>query len=85
MSQKNQIPNKNLLQEIADDILDMDATRAISAVVSKEGENNICLDPSEPEELVGNICFIANHEENNPKLVKQFDELSDYLEKYLDE
>ena len=78
-------PQKRLLQEISSDILDMDVTRAICAVVSKEGKDYIYLDPSELEELVGNICFIANHEENDSKLVKQLDKLSEYLEKHLDE
>lgn len=89
MNQKTQIPissqQKNLLQEITNDILDMDVTRAISAVVSKGENNYIYLDQSELDELVGNICFIANHEENDSKLVKQLDELGDYLGEYLDE
>jgi hypothetical protein len=78
-------PQKKLLQEIVNDILDMDVTRAISAVAKKEGKYYVYLDPSELEELVGDICFIANHEEKNSKLVRQLDDLSSYLEKYLDE
>jgi len=89
MDEKIEIPisasQKKLLQEISSDILDMDVTRAISAIAKKEEKYFICLDPSELEELVGNICFIANHEENNAKLVKQLDELSEYLDKFLDE
>lgn len=89
MDDKIEIPvsgsHKKLLQEIANDILDMDVTRAISAIVSKEGKNFVYLDPSELDELVGNICFISNHEENNPKFVKQLKKLIDHLEKYLDD
>ena len=45
----------------------------------KKGRIISALDPSELEELVGNICFIANHEENNSELVEQLDELAEYL------
>ncbi|MCK5074671.1 MAG: hypothetical protein KAQ98_14670 [Bacteriovoracaceae bacterium] len=89
MTTKIEIPitksRKKLLLDITNDILDMDVTRAISVMVLKGEKNYIYLDPSELEELVGNICFIANHEKNNPKMVKQLDKLSEYLEKYLDE
>lgn len=89
MDDKIEIPisvsQKKLLQEIINDILDMDVTRAISAVVSKGEKNYIYLDPSDLEELIGNICFIANHEENNSKLVKQLSKLAEYLEGYIDD
>lgn len=89
MDDKIEIPiseyQKKLLQEIINDILDTDVTRAISAVVSKEEKNYIYLDPSELEELIGNVCFMANHEENNPKLVKQLDKLAEYLKGYIDD
>ena len=78
-------PQKKLLQEITNDILDMDVTRAVSAVVRKGEKNYIYLDPSELEELVGNICFISNHEENSPKLVRQLDELAEYLENRIED
>ncbi|MBN2137198.1 MAG: hypothetical protein JW720_05285 [Sedimentisphaerales bacterium] len=71
---------KKLLQEISSNILDVDVARAISAIARKGNKNYIYLDPSELEELVGNICFIANHEENNTKLVKKLDELAEYLD-----
>ncbi len=48
MNQKTQIPispqQKNLLQQITNDIIDMDVTRVITTIVSKEGKNYIYLD-----------------------------------------
>ncbi|MFH1616049.1 MAG: hypothetical protein ABIG61_13310 [Planctomycetota bacterium] len=90
MEEKIEIPisesQRKLLHEtVKGDIMDEDIDRAISAVVSKEGKNYIYLDPLELEDLIGTICFISNHEKNNNKLVRQLENLADYLEKYLDE
>jgi len=89
MDDKIEIPisadHKKLLNEkVKDDIIDSDIDRAVSTVASKEGKNYIYLDPLELEILIGIICFTANHEENNSKLVNKLDKLSDHLEKYLD-
>jgi len=91
MEEKIEIPikesQKKLLQqeEVSNMIIDMDVARAVSAVVSRKGKYYIYLDPSELEDLIGTICFVANHEEKNNKFVKQLDEISQYLEGYLDE
>ena len=39
----------------------------------------------ELEDLIGNICFVANHEEKNKNLVLELDGLIDYLECILSE
>jgi hypothetical protein len=91
MEEKKEIPiketHKKLLQqgEVISMIIDRDVLRAVSTVVSKGGKYYIYLDPSEMEDLIGTICFVANHEEKNNRYVKQLDELSQYLEGYLDE
>jgi len=90
MDEKIEIPiseaHKKLLHEkVKDDIIDSDIDRAVSTVVSKAGKIYIYLDPFELEDLIGTICFIANHEENNSKLVIQLEKLIDHLEKYLDD
>ncbi|HUS74095.1 MAG TPA: hypothetical protein VMY06_13630 [Sedimentisphaerales bacterium] len=91
MDEKIEIPisesQKKLLQqeEVSNMIIDMDVARAISTIVLKGDKYFVYLDPSELEDLIGTICFVANHEEKNSKLVRQLDKLSEYLDKYLDE
>ena len=91
MEEKIEIPiketQKKLLQheEVSNMIIDRDVARAVSTVVSKGGKYYIYLDFSELEDLIGTICFVANHEEKNNKFVKQLSELSQYLEEYLNE
>ena len=74
-----------LLEEVSDYILDMDTERAISVAISKNGKYHISLSPDDLEELIGSICFVHNHEEENKNLVLELDELIDYLECILDE
>ena len=74
-----------LLEKVRDYILDMDTERALSTAVSKNGECHISLAPDDLEDLIGNICFVANHEEKNKNLIVELDELIDYLECILDE
>ncbi|MBW8000443.1 MAG: hypothetical protein FVQ80_00280 [Planctomycetes bacterium] len=74
-----------LLEEVRDYILDMDIQRAISAAISKNGKYHIYLTHGELEDMIGNICFVANHEEKNKNLILELDELIDYLECILDE
>lgn len=91
MNEKIEIPisesQKKLLQqeEVSNMIVDMDVARAVSTIVSKGDKYFVYLDPSELEYLIGTICFVANHEEKNLKLVKQLSKLYKYLEEYLDE
>jgi hypothetical protein len=91
MGEKIEIPisdsQKKLLQqeEVSNMIIDMDVERAVSTIVLKGDKYFVYLDPSELEDLIGTICFVANHEEKNNKLVKKLDEMAEYLEKYLDE
>jgi len=76
---------KDLLQqEVSQNVVDGDVDRAISAILSKEGKYYICLDNSELEELIGTICFMANHEDDRSKLAKQLDELAEYLDPFLE-
>ena len=74
-----------LLEEVVDYILDIDTERAISTAISKNGKCHISLTPDDLVDLIGNLCFIANHEEKNKDLVLELDELIDYLECMLDE
>jgi hypothetical protein len=74
-----------LTEEVVDYILDIDIERAISTTVSKNGKCHISLAPDDLEDLIGNLCFVANHEEKNKNLVLELDELIDYLECMLDE
>ena len=74
-----------LLEKVRDYILDMDTERALSTAISKNDECHISLDPDDLEDLIGNICFVANHEEKNKNLTLELDELIDYLECILDE
>ena len=77
---------QNILQEeVVDYILDIDTERAISTAIPKNGKCHISLIPDDLEDLIGNLCFIANHEEKNKNLVSELDELIDYLECMLDE
>ena len=73
-----------LLEEVRDYILDEDTEKAISISISKNGKYNIYLTPDELEDLIGNICFVVNHEEKNKNLILELDELIDYLECILD-
>ena len=63
----------------------MDTERAISAAISKNGKYHIHLTPDDLEDLIGNACFVANHEEKNKNLVLELDELIDYMECILEE
>ena len=74
-----------MLEEVSDYILDMDTERAISTAISKNGKYHIYLSPEGLEDLIGNVCFVANHEEKNKNLVLELDELIDYMECILEE
>ena len=77
---------KNLLQSIElACVVEPDVERALSAILSKDNKYFLNLYPNELEDLIDTICFVSNHEEYNLKWVKQLDQLSVYLEKYLDE
>ena len=79
------IQREVILEDVSDYILDIDIERAISAAISKNGKYHIYLPPDDLEDLIGNIYFVANHEEKNKNLVLELDELIDYLECILDE
>jgi len=74
-----------LTEEVVDYILDTDTERAISTAIPKNGKCHISLAPDDLEDLIGNLCFVHNHEEKNKNLVLELDELIDYLECMLDE
>jgi len=79
------IQRQLLLEDVTDYILDLDIQRAISAAISKNGKYHIYLTYDQLEDLIGNICFVANHEEKNKNLSLELDELIDCLECILNE
>lgn len=65
-------------------IINQDIEQEISSVIPKEGVYSISLTPEDLEELIGNISFVANHEEKNDNLVDELDELAEDMESYLE-
>ena len=78
-SQKNLLQSKELTC-----MVEPDMERALSTILSKDNKYLLSLYPKDLEDLIGTICFVSNHEEYNQKLVKQLDQLSDYLANFLD-
>ena len=74
-----------ILEEVSDYILDMDIINAISVAISKNSKYYIYLTLDDIEDLIGNICFVANHEDKNKNLILELDELIDYMECILEE
>jgi len=56
-----------------------------ASIDTRDADDCTYLVPSELEELVANIFFIANHEGSNPKLIEQLDERVAHPYRYLDE
>ena len=79
-SQKNLLQQKELTC-----MLEPEMEQAVSAILSQGDKYYLYLDPMDLENLVEMLCNVTNHEVNNPKLVRSFDKLITYLEKYLDE
>lgn len=64
--------------------MNQDIEQTITSAILKDGAYPISLTPEDLEELIGNISFVANHEEKNNRLVDELDELADELEAYLE-
>ena len=65
-------------------IINQDIEQEITSAIMKNGSYSISLTPEDMEELIGNISFVANHEEKNKKLMDDLDELADELESHLE-
>lgn len=65
-------------------IINQDIEKEITSAILKDGSYSIALTPEDLEELIGNISFVANHEEKNNRLVDELDELAEELESYLE-
>lgn len=65
-------------------IVNQDIEKEISSAIPKDGVYSISLSPDDLEELIGNVSFVANHEEKNQALIDELDELAEDLESYVD-
>ena len=74
---------KNLLESVKGDLMDIGVVRAIAAIVSKDEKHFISPEPSELEELADNLYFLANQEDEDSELAERLNELADYLEQHL--
>ena len=74
-----------LLKHVEPYILDEETEKAISTVISKNGKCHIYLNHGDLEGLIGNCCFVANHEAKKKDLVLELDDLIDYMEGVLNE
>ncbi len=74
-----------LMGEVEPYILDSEIQKTISIAISKNGKYHIYLSPDDINELIGNVCFVANHEDGNNDLILELDDLIDHLECTLDE
>jgi len=79
-SQKNLLQQKELIC-----MVEPDMARALSTILSKDNKYYLCMDPMDLENLIEMIYNVANHEAKSPRMVKQLDQLSGYLENFLDE
>ena len=74
-----------LLEHVEPYILDEDTKRAISAALSKNGKYHIYISDDDLEDLIGSVCFVANHEEKNKNLILELEDLIDNMECVLNE
>ena len=74
-----------LIKHVEPYILDEETVKSISTVISKNGKCHFYLNPEDLENLIGNCCFVANHEKKNKDLVLELDDLIDYMEGVLNE
>lgn len=69
-----------LLKHVEPYILDEVTKRAISAAISKNEKYHIYISDDDLEDLIGSVCFVANHEEKNKNLILELEDLIDNME-----
>jgi len=79
-AQKNLLQSKELTRMVEPEV-----KRSLSGISPEGTLYSLHLNPGDLDDLIGMICFVANHEMKDFELGKQFDRLSAYLEKFLDE
>lgn len=65
-------------------IMNEDITRAISVSMKKSNKYHVYLDDDDFEDLIGHVCAIANHAEND-NIADKFHKLADYIEDCFEE
>ena len=78
------ISQRQLLLDNDLELLYSDISKAISVALKNGKQYHIYLTYSDIEELLGHVCFLANHEKER-RLSDRFDNLADYLEDCLAE
>ena len=78
-SQKNLLQRKEITTMVEPEV-----KRALSAISSEGTTYSLHLNPGDLDDLIGMICFVANHEAYDSKLVRELDLLAVHLEQFLD-
>jgi hypothetical protein len=64
-------------------MVEPEMVRVLSAIVSQGNQLFLCIDPMDLKNLIEKIRLVTDYEVHNPKLVKQYALLSDYLANFL--
>jgi len=73
------VTQRKLLLDYRAFIMNEDITRAISVSLRKSNKYLVYLDEDDFEDLIGHVCAIANHAEND-SVANKFHKLADYFE-----